>query len=37
MVHEPDDIRTPDMTDFVIQELNANCGAELTPLAAPLV
>lgn len=37
MVHEPDDIRTPDMTDFVIQELNANCDAELTPLAAPLV
>jgi uncharacterized protein YecE (DUF72 family) len=37
MVHEPDDIKTPEMADFAVNELNQVCNARLLPLAKPLV
>lgn len=37
IVHQPDDIKTPEMTDFVIEDLNAVCSAGLAPLAKPLL
>lgn len=37
MVHEPDDIKTPEMTDWVIQTLNETVQAQLVPLAKPLL
>lgn len=37
MVHEPDDIKTPEMADWLVNELNQTCGAGLMPLAKPLL
>lgn len=37
IVHQPDDIMTPEATDMVITELNEVCGAGLNPLAKPLL
>ena len=37
MVHEPDDLRTPEMTEHVMKDLNQVCNAGLTLLAKPLV
>ncbi|MGE3974832.1 MAG: DUF72 domain-containing protein [Bdellovibrionales bacterium] len=37
MVHEPDDIKTPQMTAWLVHELNENCGADLKPLTQSLV
>jgi len=37
IVHQPDDIKTPEMTDWVIDDLNAICAAGLAPLAKPLI
>lgn len=36
IVHEPDDIKTPEMADWLVDELNETCEADLTPLAKPL-
>lgn len=37
IVHQPDDIKTPEMADWVIEDLNAVCSAGLAPLAKPLL
>jgi uncharacterized protein YecE (DUF72 family) len=37
IVHQPDDIKTPEMADWVIGNLNKVCKASLTALAKPLV
>tara|TARA_B110001454_G_scaffold219192_1_gene251188 strand:- start:72311 stop:73210 length:900 start_codon:yes stop_codon:yes gene_type:complete len=37
IVHQPDDIKTPEMTDWVIDDLNAVCAAGLAPLVKPLI
>ncbi|MBL7543659.1 MAG: DUF72 domain-containing protein [Bdellovibrionaceae bacterium] len=37
IVHQPDDLKTPEMSDFVIDELNVICRAGLAPLAKPLL
>lgn len=37
IVHQPEDIKTPEMTDWVIGELNSVCQAGLAPLARPLL
>lgn len=37
IVHQPEDIKTPEMADWVIDDLNAVCDARLAPLARPLV
>ncbi len=37
IVHQPDDIKTPEMTDAVINELNTVCKAGLPPLVKPLL
>lgn len=35
MVHEPDDIKTPEMAGWIVAELNKTCGAALNALSKP--
>lgn len=37
MVHEPDDIKTPEMAEHVIRDLNEVCAAGLQTMARPLI
>lgn len=36
MVHEPEDLKTPEMTQYVIQKFNQVCQSGLSPLTKPL-
>lgn len=36
IIHQPDDIKIPEMADWIISDLNSVCQANLTPLEKPL-
>jgi uncharacterized protein YecE (DUF72 family) len=37
IIHQPNDLKTPEFSDWVIDDLNAVCSAGLSPLAKPLL